>query len=135
MTSARTELARQLVALPDHRWLPGMRWIAPIRPGGYGPDGNCGRIGDSLPWEPPDPDAWPDLDDDATGGALFVRLLSLCDERGLSFALEHGRELGVLASLISLGRRRSMRPALGTPLGEAVAIALIAIDARATGGW
>ena len=66
-----SETARALVAAPGWRWLPGMRWTAPVRPGGYGPEGNVGRCSDAIPY-PDDPDAIPDLDDPVTAAALVV---------------------------------------------------------------
>lgn len=87
MTPAQVDLARQLVALPGWRWLPGMRVV------GVHPFSGCRRFGrlamgtggklavawdDGSYWTPrqTDRDGWlPDLtDDDATGGLLLGML-------------------------------------------------------------
>ena len=73
MTPDRVELARRAVACKGWRWLPGMRWTNPPKPGGYGPLDGAGRLDETEAtylW-PPD-GAVPDLGDPATVGCLLA---------------------------------------------------------------
>ena len=62
--------AQRAIACPHWRWLEGMRWTAPIRPGGYGPEGVCGRI-ERYGDQPFDACALPDFGDPLTAAGLL----------------------------------------------------------------
>ena len=79
MTPEQLKTARDLVALPGWRWLPGM----------------LDQYGQRFPWgrHPPHPRNLPDLTDDGTGGVLLGMLSKLAEPLDLmvvSIAIDRG---------------------------------------------
>jgi hypothetical protein len=73
MTPELTALERRAVACLKWRWLPGMRWTYPPKPGGYGPLDGGGRLDETEAtylWPPEG--AAPDLEDPATVGCILA---------------------------------------------------------------
>ena len=107
------DLERQLVADPRWRWEPGMVYAENATPGaGLCRDGR-GRVQDT--WDAVPHAATPDLSDPATAGILLSWM-----QRGYTVVDYHTGE-------VEIHPRIGLRFHVGRSLGEAVALALLAL--------